>query len=758
MSDRMRAHRLAFALVSLVAGCGGAPSEPSATPAPAPAAAPPPRADSTPAPSRLAYPPTAKRPETFDMVGMSFRDEYGWLRNPADPEVTKWIDAQNDFTTANLRGFAHLDELRARFQELTRSTKPALQEIRSSRLGFFGLRRAPTAPQPALVLVDALEKPDAGRVVLDPAVLDPSGQTAIDWYAVSADGKRVAVSLSTSGSEVGSLSIFDTATGKRIDGPIPRVQYPTGGGSAAFSGDGRSIFYTRYPAAGERPEADMQLYQELYRHTIGAPIERDERVALASRRDPGRPEAAAPLPDIAEIELGHPAKDGTIVARVRIGDGGDCLWLVGQPSAKGYAWSRFAEEADAVGEVKASSDALYVLSRKGDLRGAILRVPLRSGRLADAKVVVPPSDRELTDMAVAGDALVVFDILRGSSRARAFDRSGKLRGEVRLPARATVNAATATEAGALYVMVESFTEPLSIQRLDARTLDLHKTPIFGESPARFDDVEISDEVATSRDGTRVPITILAPRGVSRSATTPLLLTGYGGYGVSSSPRLDARRRVWFDQGGVLAVAHIRGGGDNGEAWHVGGKLGRKQNVFDDFIACAERLVAAGYTSTSKLAITGRSNGGLLMGAVLAQRPNLVRAVVAGVPIIDMVRTETWPNGRFNMTEYGSLRDPEVRPKLLAYSPYQNLKPAAYPAVLLLSGATDGRVDPADARAFAAKLQDLTTSSAPVLLRTWMDAGHGMGTNVFKRAEEDAQTYAFLFHELGVTYRSKAHAH
>jgi len=739
----MRIPPLVLFLGVATMACGGSPPAPSAAPQATPAATETPIA-SPPVARRPAYPPTPKRPETIraGAAGASFQDDYAWLRHPNDPEVTKWIDAQNDYTTATLRAYPHLDDLRARFQDLTRRAKSSLTHIQSSPSGFFALRRALSAPQPALVAVASLDQPETGRTVLDPAVLDPTGQTAIDWFSLSRNGKKVAVSLSKNGSEVGSLSVFDAATGKQIDGPIPRVQLPGAAGSAAFSADGKTLFYTRYPAAGEQSEFEMSFHQQVFRHVIGTPLERDERVPLA-------------LPHLAEIKLHRATRDGTIVVRVHVGDGGDRIWFVGRPTAKGYTWTQLADVADAVAEVEASRDALFVLSRKGDMRGAIVRLPIRATRLADGKEIVPASERELTDLAVTGDSLVAFDIARGNSRARAFDLSGKLRGDVHLPERATVKPEAAAENGALYVSVESYTSPPSIQKLGPRALDLQKTAMFAEEAARFDDVEILDETATSRDGTRVPITILAVRGTPRSPETPLLLTGYGGYGYGRTPSFDARRRVWLDQGGIWASAHIRGGNENGEAWHAAGKLARKQNVFDDFFACADRLISAGYTSSRKLGMAGSSNGGLLMGAALTQRPDLARAVIVGVPILDMMRFETIPNGVYNTTEFGSIDDPEVAPALLAYSPYQNAKPAAYPAVFLLSGTHDGRVNPADARTFAAKLQSMSTSEHPVLLRTWSDSGHGIGANVFKRAEESAQTYAFLLRQLDVPYRAAA---
>ncbi|HWL88103.1 MAG TPA: prolyl oligopeptidase family serine peptidase [Polyangiaceae bacterium] len=738
----MRKWHLGLVLATSIIACGESPtpvpSSPRTVSAPPPPAAPP--ALTT---ARPAYPPTPKHPEKYTVAGVSYEDDYAWLRDEENPAVDPWLDAQNELTNSVIGAYPNLDDLRKRFADITRQSKPTLESIQSTRAGVFGMRRAPSAPQPAVVRVASLDDAQEPRVLFDPSKFDATGQTAIDWYAASPDGSRIAVSLSKDGSEEGSLSVIDTATGKVVDGPISRVQYGTGGGSAAFSGDGKTVFYTRYPAPKERPEADIHFYQQLYRHTLGATVERDERVALPL------PE----LPDIAEIELAPASRDGTLVVRVDVGDGGDHIWFVGRTAHKGTAWSRFAEPADGVAEVVASRDALYVLSRKGDLRGSVLRVPSRTPRLAKGKTLVPASDRELTHISVAGDALLAFDIVRGSSRARAFDTSGKLRGDLHLPARATVLPTATTETGAAWVSVETFTEPKAIQRVDTRTLDLHKTPYFLESPARFDDLEVTDEVATSRDGTKVPITVLALRGAPRSATTPLLLTGYGAHGMGSTPTFAARRRVWLDQGGVLAIAHVRGGNENGEAWHLAGKRENKQNVFDDFIAAAERLIAQGYTSAPKLAINGWSSGGLLMGAVVTQRPDLFRAAIIGVPLLDLVRFGTWPNGRFNATEVGSMSDPAVAPKLLAYSPYQNAKPAAYPSILIFSGLTDPRVNSADARIFAAKLQNLSTSDAPVLLRSWAFAGH-VGMNVFKYSEQEAQMLAFIMRELDVPYQKR----
>jgi prolyl oligopeptidase len=271
------------------------------------------------------------------------------------------------------------------------------------------------------------------------------------------------------------------------------------------------------------------------------------------------------------------------------------------------------------------------------------------------------------------------------------------------------------------------------------------------SPVHFDDMEVRRVFATSKDGTRVPVNIIARKGIALDRSHPALLYAYGGYGVTSSPAcLGPLRRVWFDAGGVYAIANIRGGGEYGEEWHQQGMLTRKQNVFDDFIASAEYLMKEGYTTAGRLAIRGGSNGGLLMGAVLTQRPELFRAVVAQVGIFDMLRVELDPNGEFNVTEFGTVRNPEQFRALYAYSPYHNVKDGVrYPAVLLSTGENDGRVNPMQSRKMAARLQAATASDHPVFFITTGAGGHGIGSPLALRIDQDTDVLVFLFDQLGM---------
>jgi len=275
--------------------------------------------------------------------------------------------------------------------------------------------------------------------------------------------------------------------------------------------------------------------------------------------------------------------------------------------------------------------------------------------------------------------------------------------------------------------------------------------VLGEtSPADFSDIEAIRQVAISKDGTHVPMTILRRKGTKLDGNNPTLLYGYGGFGINLSPWFEADRRLWFDHGGVWVIANLRGGAEFGQNWHQQGQLTKKQNVFDDFIACAEYLIKSKYTNPEKLAIRGESNGGLLMGAAMTERPGLFRAVIAGVGIYDMLRYETFPNGVFNVTEYGSVKERDSFQALYGYSPYHHVKDGVdYPAVLFMTGDNDGRVDPMNSRKMTARMQAATHSTHPILLRTSSGTGHGIGTALNERIEEDADAFAFLFDQLGM---------
>ena len=689
----------------------------------------------------LAYPATPKKPVTDTYGNITVTDDYRWLENGDDPEVKAWSAAQTKLTRSVLDALPVRAELAERFRELF-AAEPVRYYGFRQRHAFFAMKRQPPKNQPMLVVMKAAGDVASERVIVDPNAIDAKGTTAIDFYAPSLDGRYVAVALSEKGSEQGPAYVYEVATGKRLPDVVPRVQYPTGGGSVEWDAKATGFYYTRYPQGDERPAEDRNFYQQVYFHKLGTPPSTDRYVI------------GKEFPRIAETAL-HATRDGRyLLATVANGDGGEFSFYLRDPAGK---WTRVAEDADKVRSMELGFDGrLYALSLKDAPRGKILMMPMADPRLAAAKVVVPEGEATIEGVDATQSRLYVGYMVGGPSELRVFDLSGKSLGTVPTEPVSTVSVGERLGGDDILVGSQSYVTAPAWYRYVAKTGRLEKTALAGESKVRFDDAEVVREMTTSKDGTRVPVNILMKKGTKRDGSNPVLLYGYGGYGLSERPRFSVGNRVWLDHGGIFAAANLRGGGEFGEAWHKAGNLTHKQNVFDDMIACAEHLVARHYTTPARLAALGGSNGGLLMGAILVQRPDLFRAVVSHVGIYDMLRVELTPNGAFNVTEFGSTKDPEQLKALYAYSPYHHVKDGtAYPAVLLTTGEHDGRVDPYNSRKMAARLQAATSSGRPVLLRVSADTGHGIGTGLEKRIEESADSDAFLMSQLGMGGAGKA---
>src|SRR5208282_1007622 len=395
--------------------------------------------------------------------------------------------------------------------------------------------------------------------------------------------------------------------------------------------------------------------------------------------------------------------------------------------------------------------ALYLLSKKNAPRGKILRLLLADPDLAKATVVVPEGRGVVDDYAPSASGLYVAVMEGGPSRLCFYPKDRGSPIEVPVLPVSSVGELHCWHGDELLFANTSFLVPPGWYEWEPGLARPRPTALRMTSPANFDDIEVVREFATSKDGTKIPISILQKKGIHLDGRNPTLLTGYGGYGINLTPTFSSTRRIWFDAGGVYAVANLRGGGEFGEAWHLAGNLTHKQNVFDDLIACAEHLIQCKYTSPDKLAVVGSSNGGLLMGAFLAQRPDLFRAVVSRVGIYDMLRVELDPNGLFNTTEFGSVQNPEQFKALYAYSPYHHVVDgAAYPAIFMATGETDGRVNPAHSRKMIARLQAATAAGRPVYLSINSHAGHGIGSSLSIRVNQSADIYSFLFDQLHMT--------
>ncbi len=592
------------------------------------------------------------------------------------------------------------------------------------------------------------DEPASAKVIFDANAASAKGSLSVEFYVPSLDGKYVAAALTEGGSEDCFARIFDVASGKELSDVVPRVNFATAGGSIAWRADNSGFYYTRYPQNNERPEADADFYQQVYFHKLGTDPKQDAYVI------------GKEFPRIAEIQL-RTSDDGQwLLASVGNGDGGQFAHYVMDADSR---WSQVTRFEDGVVSAKFGTDAaLYLLSRKDAPRGQILRLPLERLVLSEAKVVVPQSpgsstnesDRaSIENFVPAWHHLYVIDIIGGPSRVRVFDYDGKPLPAPALPPISAIGQVVFLGHGDVLFYTASYTEPPAWYRFDAASGKATRTALFETSTIKFDDVEVVREFATSKDGTRVPLNILRRKGAKLDGANPAWLYGYGGYGISEKPFFAGLQgRMWLDQGGVYVIANLRGGAEYGEDWHKQGNLTRKQNVFDDFLASAQYLIDQKYTSPAHLAILGGSNGGLLMGAAFTQRPDLFRAVVSYVGIYDMLRVELDPNGAFNVTEFGTVKDPDQFKALYDYSPYHHVKDGtAYPGILFLTGENDHRVNPMQSRKMTARLQAANSSDHPILLRTTASAGHGIGTALDEEIEQGADVFSFLFDQLGIKF-------
>jgi prolyl oligopeptidase len=679
-------------------------------------------------------PQTPKKPVTDEYQGVKVDDPYQWLEDDQNPDVKAWSDAQNQRTRVYLDKMPDRARIEKQLTEWYSKTSPSYSGLVSRPGILFALKFQPPKQQPMLVTLTSADDLKSEKMVLDPNALDPKGATAIDWFVPSRDGKYVAISISKGGSEDGTLHFYEAATGKALPDTISHVQYPTAGGSAAWNADRTGVYYTRFPRERERPEADRNFYQQVYFHKLGT---RDSEDTYSIGKD---------FPRIAEITL-EASRDGKyILATVANGDGGDFAHYLLGPDGN---WKQVAQFTDQIKAARLGRDnALYLLSRADAPRGKVLRLPLDQPELANAMMIVPPIEAVIQYLVPAGETLYIGDLIGGPSQIRRFGLDGKNEAIVPIPKISAISEMLALEDDSLLFRDVSYTEPAAwFYCLPGKTGPV-KTALVNTSPVSFTDIEVTRESATSKDGTKVPLNIVHKKGTKLDGNNPTLLYGYGGYSISMSPNFDFTRRLWFDRGGVYVVANIRGGGEFGEDWHKAGNLTNKQNVFDDFAAAAEYLISQKWTRPAKLALLGGSNGGLLMGAMITQHPDLMRAVVSAVGIYDMLRVELAPNGAFNVTEFGTVKDPQQFKALYAYSPYHHIVDGTkYPSILMMTGANDGRVAPYHSRKMVARLDEASKSDNPILLRTSSSAGHGIGTALSERIKQLADEYSFLSAQL-----------
>jgi len=674
------------------------------------------------------YPETRIVDQTDVLHGEALSDLYRWLEDGDNPEVRVWTERQNALTESYLAAFPGRPRIRARLDTLLAIGAISVPTPAHGR--YFYQRRDGRQNQPMLYVRDGVGGVD--RVAVDPNALDAAGTTALDWYYPSDDGRLLAYGLSENGSEQSVLHVLDLETGQTLPERIPRTR----AADLAWLPDGSGFYYTRYPAPGEVPAGEEHYHRSVFFHRLGTDPAADSVQFRPAQKEywPGvsiSPDGRWLLIGVArtfdqtDLYLRDLAADGPLV-----------------PVAENLPASFEGQVAYGRLFLRTNLDAptyrLYVVD------------PGRPDR-ADWRELVPArSDAVLDGMGLAGGRLALSYLERASSRFRLADLEGRIVSEVALPALGSLfGIGSEWDGREIFYGFSSYTVPPSIYRIDLETGEqtLWRRVEADVDPERF---EVRQASVTSKDGTPVTMFLVHRKGVQRDGNNPVYLTGYGGFNISMTPAFSRSLLLWLESGGIVAIPNLRGGGEYGEEWHQGGMLGKKQNSFDDFIAAAEWLIAERYTSPARLAAAGGSNGGLLMGAGLTQRPELFRAIVVQVPLLDMLRYHRFLIARLWIPEYGSADDPEQYAWLRAYSPYHHVRSGTeYPAVLLATAESDTRVDPMHARKMTARLQAATASSRPVLLRLEARAGHGAGKPLSKVLDEMTDTWSFVFSELGV---------
>jgi prolyl oligopeptidase len=678
--------------------------------------------------SRPLYPPTSGGDEAEILHGESIPDPYRWLEQGDDPRTQAWTASQNALTESLLAAVPARARLRARLDELLSIGALSTPEPVAGR--YFYQRRDGRQNQPVLYVREGRDGED--RVLIDPNRLDAQGTTALDWFYPSEDGRLLAYGLSENGSEQSLLHVLEVDSGAPLPDRIPRTR----SADLAWLPDGSGFYYTRYPAGGDVPAGEEHYHRSVFFHRLGTDSAGDPLIFRPAEKEhwPG----VGLSPDGRWLVIG--------VARTF-----DQTDLYLQDLVAGTPPVPVAKDVPATFDGEVVRGRLYL---RTNLDAPTYRLyvvePERPAREGWREIVPPRADAVLDGFRITGSTLALSYLERAASRLRLADLEGNGVCEVALPTIGSLFGLSGEWDGdELYYGFTSYTVPPTVYRLalPAGTTELWRRVDADLDPSRY---EVRQVGYPSRDGTEVTMFVVHRSGLPRDGANPVYLSGYGGFNVSMTPAFSRSLLLWLERGGVVAIPNIRGGGEYGEAWHQGGMLGHKQNSFDDFIAAAEWLIRERYTKPERLAAAGGSNGGLLMGAVLTQRPELFGAVVIQVPLLDMLRYHRFLIARLWIPEYGSAEDPEQFRWLRAYSPYHHVRDGVrYPAVLLATAESDTRVDPMHARKMAARLQAATSSDRPVLLRLEARAGHGAGKPLNKVLDELTDTWTFVFWQLGV---------
>jgi prolyl oligopeptidase len=680
---------------------------------------------------QLHYPP-APRAEVVDTYsGRPIRDPYRPLENPDAPAARAWVGAENGLTFGYLAGLARRDSIRARLTALWNYPRVQVPVREAGQVWF----RKNAGLQKQSVLYRKTSADGRSVVVLDPNVISADGSTAVAQWSVSPDGRTLGYTTAQGGSDLRDIHLRDLATGRDLPDIVTRVKFT----DVAWTRDSKGFYYARFRGSEDQAElVDANTHHRLFYHPVGGA----ERLVFER-------------PDDSTAWVGGIVSDDGRWLYVSSGSGttNNRLWIADLKSAArpdiSAPLAPVTTEEDAINRaLGVVGSRLYLYTNWQAPRGRIVTAEVGDSVREHWRTVVPEGPDVLSEALLVGRTLVVTYLVDVQTRLRLFDLGGASRGEVALPDAGTAEGLSGRNGGTdFFFAFSSYLRPTAVYRYDlgARRLEPFEP---ARSPFDAGPYETRPAFYQSKDGTRIPIFITARKGLALDGSHPTLLYGYGGFDVNLTPYYAPEVAAWLELGGVYAVANLRGGGEYGEVWHHAGMGEKKQNVFDDFIAAAEFLVREGYASPGTLAIKGESNGGLLVGAAMTQRPELFGVALPGVGVMDMLRYQRFTGGQFWAEEYGSAADSTALDYLLAYSPLQNLKPdVCYPATLVTTADHDDRVVPAHSFKFAATLQAAQGCGRPVLIRVETSGSHGYRATD-RIIAELADEWAFALANLG----------
>jgi len=700
----------------------------------------------TPAAAPAAPPKAQPKPIVDIYHGTKVVDNYRWLEDGNSPETQKWVADEMAYTRALLDPLPGRDAIHKRLTELLSIGSITAPAIAGKH--YFYTKREGMQNQPVLYVRDGMNGPD--RILVDANQLAADGTVALDWFQPSDNGKYVAYGTSQSGSEMSTLYIVETKSGTILPDTIERTR----AASIAWVHDNSGFYYTRYPKKGDVPAGQEMYNRHVFFHDLGTDPETDDLI-FGEGRDPE---------DWPSVFLSN---DGRWLL-IHVSQGWTKSELFLMDTHGKNPPSRLTTGKDFNYGAEVFDGKVYITTNEDAPRYRLFVTDAGNFDREAWKEIIPQSDAVLQNVSVYAGKLFVQYEQNATSQLKLFDLEGKKISDISLPSIGTVfGTGGKWNHDEAFFGFHSFTVPPSIYLLDLKPTTV-KTPGL-EANAAFISAqwtkvdapsidpsayEVAQQWYKSKDGTRVPMFVVHKKGLEKNGRNPTLLTAYGGFNISLTPSFSRTAYLWMEHGGIFAVANLRGGAEFGEDWHRAGMLDKKQNVFDDMIAAAEHLISEKYTDKNHLAIQGGSNGGLLMGAMMTQRPDLFRAVVCQVPLLDMLRYQNFQIAKLWIPEYGTADNAGQFKWLYAYSPYQHVKAGVeYPAILFMTGDFDTRVDPMHAKKMAALMQaeakNGSSKTRPILLRIESKAGHGAGKPVTKQIEEFTDVYSFLFSQLGV---------